>query len=202
MQPEQFKGPSESIQVPRQTEISKNKRIGKLLGIIILILLSVGGVSFGICSAIVGQNEKQAFETQIAVLEEEKASLVADLENTQISSEYLYIPEWGIKIKMPEELVGNVSYLFNGNELNVIDKSGLELGVSTADMIGDDNAILSVVRNLVGEVDFENCLTGCAEYITTIDGYDYSGMLSANNTQVFETTLLKDLLNGENYSEI
>ena len=115
MQPEQFKGPSESIQVPQQTEISKNKRIGKLLGIIILILLAVGGVSFGICSAIVGQNEKQAFETQIAVLEEEKASLVADLENAQISSEYLYIPEWGIKIKMPEELVGNVSYLFNGN---------------------------------------------------------------------------------------
>ena len=205
MQPEQLKEVSESIQTSQQKEISRNKKTGKLFGMIVLILLAVGGVSFGICSAIASQNDKQTFETQIAALEEEKASLVADLENAQnveMSSKYLYIPEWGIKIEMPEELVNNVTYFFNGNELNVIDKSGLGLGASTADMIGDDNAILSVVRNLVGEVDFENCLTGCAEYITTIDGYDYSGRISANNTQVFETTLLKDLMNGENYSEI
>ncbi len=118
-------------------------------------------------------------------------------ENTE---DYIYVGEWGIKIRIPDSLVGKIGYIFSGNDyLDITDYAPSYTYGQQIDW--NNNSLLRISRNKSGEVDFEKCLASCSKLITTLDGYDYSYMLSGGNIELLQNTALKEMTKEDAYSE-
>ena len=88
----------------------KNK--GMIVGIVILALLAAGGIGFGVWAYLSG-NQKEAklneqisdLQTQLAEQPEIDETIVdVDTDSDINTADYIYVGEWGLKIKTPEEL--------------------------------------------------------------------------------------------------
>lgn len=107
---------------------SSKKKTGLVAGIVVLIIVTVTGVGFGVYEMIQNnskQNEVENLKTEvnkrdvtIAKIEENLGAKIDMNEMETIvvaqtsSPDYVYIGQWGIKIKIPENLK-EVSYLVN-----------------------------------------------------------------------------------------
>ena len=88
------------------------KKTGLIIGILFLVLLAAGGIGFGIWAYLDGNQKTSDLNNQISDLQNqlanqpEKEEIIIN-ENTESDinpADYIYIGEWGIKIKIPSEL--------------------------------------------------------------------------------------------------
>ena len=114
--------PGETI---KKSDVEKTKMSKKqVIGLVVLSLIALGGVLFGIYG-MNSQNDQianlkvqvsNAENNKAAKLETEDVAIVDSDENTTKiidgtdgvaidASEYFYIGEWGLKVKVPEELI-------------------------------------------------------------------------------------------------
>ena len=117
------------------------------------------------------------------------------------SKDYIYIGEWGIRIKIPENLIGKVGYIFSDNNYLEITDYASVYTYDGGRMDWDSNSVLRIARSKAGEIDFENCRTSCSKLITTLNGYDYSYVLSGNNLELLQNTALNEMAKEDAFSE-
>lgn len=145
---------------------------------------------------------------------------------TTASADYIYIGQWGIKIKIPENLK-NLKYTFEDARVHESSHSGIGAGavstietyahiiVNGSDGTGDntipafvsDGQLSSVSRVAAGEY---KCESSCPTYVTTIDGYEYyynhpqtivSKDSAETDWEMSSIQLIQDMLtNANNYS--
>jgi len=116
------KSRTEEPNMMKQGVSAKKKGKGAVLGMILLGILAVGGISFGIWEMLEVNTQKEQLNSQINILKQQNNELQDKLEDatsgsttdidvdtdTETSSadttDYIYVAEWGLKIKIPENL--------------------------------------------------------------------------------------------------
>lgn len=99
-----------------ETSDKKKTGNGMLIGMILCALIAVCGIGFGVWAMIDGNVQKEQLNSQISTLKSQNNELKDKIEianesssstnsNEDVNSaDYIYIGEWGIKIRMPESL--------------------------------------------------------------------------------------------------
>ncbi len=188
----------------------------------IACIVAVCGIGFGVYGMIQSsQKDSQISDLKVQIKENDETittiktpeietsandGTVATIIDTIVdgnSKDYIYIGEWGVKIKIPESLIGKVGYIFSSNDyfdyLEITDyASAYSYGQQ---MDWNSNNLLQIVRSKAGEIDFENCRTSCSALITTLNGYDYSYVLSGNNLELLQSTALNEMTKEDAFSE-
>ena len=105
----------------------KKKGKGTFYGMILLAILAIGGIGFGVWAMMDGNAQKTKFEEQISTMRQTINELQGKLNkdtdsdvsidiNTDANdadvTDYIYVGEWGLKIRVPEGLE-SISYLFD-----------------------------------------------------------------------------------------
>ena len=103
----------------------KKKSNGMLYGMILLAILAIGGIGFGVWAMMDKNGQSETLNTQISVLKQQNNELQEKLNSATTTTieidtdakavntaEYIYIGEWGLKIKIPEEL-STIGYEFS-----------------------------------------------------------------------------------------
>lgn len=173
------------------------KSHGMLYGMILLAILAAGGIGFGVWAMLDGNSRAQKKDEQISQLQSqlaEKSEVVVDddttvaeddVEGDSVAStsvantaDYIYVGEWGIKIKIPEELK-KVSYLV---DYRVSEQNEEYLYING--VVGDTENIPSFLNTPTEEF-WLGCLhrlvqgeepalrASMGALVTTIDGYEY-----------------------------
>lgn len=108
---------------PAMPEAPKKKSNGMLIGFILCIVLAIGGIGFGVWMMMDGNTQKDSLNKQISDLRKQNNDLLEQVgdNSTTINidtddgdvdtADYIYVGEWGVKIKIPEGL-NRVSYEF------------------------------------------------------------------------------------------
>lgn len=135
---------------PSVVEGKGGKKTGWILGIVLCLILAAGGIGFGVWAWMDGNIQKDQLNSQISTLKAQivekldegssntiekididgstntdtDASEVADTYVSEDKGNYIYVGEWGLKIKMPAEL-RKVNYSFSNNAVCV---SGIVAG--------------------------------------------------------------------------
>ena len=222
---------------PSVVEGKGGKKTGWILAIVFLLIVAAGGVGFGVWTMMDGNAQKDALNSQISSLKQQNNSLQEQLDkmvvNNNVSdntsdnddgedyvyvgeADYLEIEDWGIKIKIPQELT-RLSYFLD----NRTEKEGLEylylnaiFGSSdkTPSFIGNPkNYSLGCVTRASQDAESYDSL-GKDDVVISLDGYDYSYSSSemTKSTSKMDEALEIDTINAmanifnnpENYSEI
>ena len=112
---------------PAATEPSKKdnmfentpKKSGKgmIFGLVLCAILAVGGIGFGVWAMMDGEAQKNGLNEQISALKTQNNELMDKLsaassnatdtnkDSDVDTADYIYVGKWGLKIKVPEELV-------------------------------------------------------------------------------------------------
>lgn len=104
----------------------KERKTGWVLALILLFIIAAGGVGFGVWTYLDSNTQKDQLNSQISALQQQNADLqdeLASSNNTTINidtdgettsaEDYIYVGEWGIKIKKPEgwrDLISEYSF--------------------------------------------------------------------------------------------
>ena len=187
------------------------KKTGWILAVVFLLIVAAGGVGFGVWAMMDSNAQKDALNSQISALKQQNNDLQDKLNNggdTVINidadgnetntADYIYVGEWGLKIKIPELLKDKISYIFTGESVEIIDESGF--GVDSA--VIRDGEYLKIFRSEAGEVDFENCEVSCTELFATINGFDYSGTIIGSDLSGPDFEALKEMASADSFSAI
>ncbi len=112
--------PPENIMAQGVSEKKKGGK-GMLYGMILLAVLAIGGIGFGVWAYMDGETQKNNLNEEIDSLKKQNndlmnqlsddASVDIDTGSDADTADYIYVGEWGLKIKIPEELK-MVSYRF------------------------------------------------------------------------------------------
>ena len=142
------------------------KKTGWILGIVVLLLIAAGGVGFGVWAYMDGNAQKDALNSQISALKQQNNDLQDKLDNGDDTikdidtdgnevntADYIYVGEWGLKIKIPENLEDVSYYVRNWDEDQFAGTSLCVSGAST----GHSGQIPSFVK----PVDFNQTLKVC-----------------------------------------
>ena len=223
MEPNQNQGQSQEpveAPMPEQNAFSqepvteKKTGNGMLIGMILCALIALGGVGFGVWAMMDGNSQVAKKDEQIADLRGQLAEkseavvediTVVDVEGDNVGTsvnvaDYIYIGEWGLKIRIPEGLQNKIDYNFsNGDYLEITDFSG---NYTYGQKIDWNTAnLLMISRSVTGTIDFENCMTSCSKLITTLNGYDYAYVMTGSNLELLQGTLLNEMTKAEAFSE-
>lgn len=195
-----------------KTKMSKKQ----IVGLVVLSLIALGGVLFGIYG-MNSQNEQVAelkaraetAEGKVAELETEKVTItdpdsgtieiVDDVEVATADTEgYIYIGEWGLKIKIPDDLT-YVSYKFNsrpdeGTEILYINGTkGTRSSMPSFSNTSINDVWLVGLARYASDFDTSTIPgSGSAgELVYTDNGYNYyaSGPQSVRSTNESDTEL-------------
>lgn len=167
------------------------RKTGWVLAIILLLLIAAGSVGFGVWAYMDGNNTKNSLNAQINTLQKQNSELQTQIDNLAgtisvdtdgnevNTADYIYVGEWGIKIKVPESL-SQVSYLFdsradesNAEYLYVNGVSG-EYGTVPSFVNTSTQEFWLGVLNRYPSGSAEEMPTGMrGTFVTTISGYDY-----------------------------
>lgn len=198
-----------------------SKKTGWILAVVLLLIVAIGGVGFGVWAMMDGNAQKDALNSQISSLKQQNNSLQEQLDNSDINvdgdegtADYIYVGEWGLKIKIPEELkwVG-YQYITNGgdetcDEISVtgaIDKDG-QTPDFVRTIINSDASFQGSIMRCTGDVEIRYYSAG----VDLNDEYEYyynikqSALSESQREWDSESTNLiqEMLINPENYSEI
>lgn len=192
----------------------KKKSNGMLIGLILCLVLAAGGIGFGVFAMMDGNSRAENLNKQISELKSTNNDLMDKLSeaskddgdtiinvdtDTDVDTEdYIYVGEWGLKIKKPENwrnLVREYSYY------NDFPQAVDTLEVRESADSGDGIMI---------SVGGESCETQvAAQYGTcfTVDGKviivnKLDGELTPGTESPLSETFLKNFLDEENYSAI
>ncbi|MBR3353226.1 hypothetical protein IKG49_01380 [Candidatus Saccharibacteria bacterium] len=105
------------------TKEKKKSGSGMVIGLILCLLLAAGGIGFGVWMMMDGNTQKDALNQQISALKKQNNELQKKISNLDVSSDvdsadYIYVGEWGYKIKIPENLK-YVSYRYTIGETKI-----------------------------------------------------------------------------------
>ncbi|MBR3132390.1 hypothetical protein IKG33_03210 [Candidatus Saccharibacteria bacterium] len=186
---------------------------GMILGMVLFAILAAGGIGFGVWAMMDGNAQKEQLNEQINTLKTQNNELMDKLgaagsgsnttdETTTLNvntADYIYVGEWGIKIKIPEGKSSEVSYLFSAEDYLEILDSGKNY---TYGQEVDWNSVndLMISRSEKGTVDFEGCLQSCSKYITTIGNYDYAYLMQGSNLELLESSFLNEMNTSDAFS--
>ena len=108
----------------------KKKGKGMFYGMILLAILAAGGIGFGVWAMLSGNQQAESLNSQIADLKQTNSELLDQMvmdtdegdtiinvdnsANTVDTANYIYVGEWGLKIKIPESLK-SISYNYGRN---------------------------------------------------------------------------------------
>lgn len=213
------------------------KRVnGMLVAMICLGVAAVFGVGFGIWAMVDGNSQKEKYESKISILEQDNVDLKKKLEDEDVTIEidevedeeepesvpvkkdntkdYIYIGEWGMKIKLSDELT-KVGYAFvQDNGATGVRVFGMKKRSENEDAFPDfanmnKNTIPlgTVTRYSKGT---ELPAASAPEWIFSDDQYDYyyshpqavySNTEDEGNWEIDSVDVVKDMLKNEgNYS--
>ncbi len=181
------KTPEQNIMAAGVSEKKKGK--GMVLGLILLALLAAGGIGFGVWAMMDGNSQVAKKDATIKDLKQQNSDLLEQLDNASATTDdpganeavntedYIYVGEWGLKIKIPEGL-SSVSYDYtrnsNGPALAI---TGAEYGgvlMPNAYPIGSINVGiigLGSVQRFVKGAEIEP--TSPPSFVFSDDSYDY-----------------------------
>ena len=78
---------------------------GMLIGLVLCVIAAVAGIGFGVWVMMDGNTQKDNYEKQISSLRNQINELQEKTsEDAADKGEYIYVGEWGIKIKIPGDL--------------------------------------------------------------------------------------------------
>ena len=219
---------------PSVVEGKGGKKTGWILGLVILAIIAAGGVGFGVWAWMDGNTQKDALNEQISSLKKQNNELLdqmggdtiinIDTDTNADTADYIYVGEWGIKIKIPEGL-NYVSYEFKQHGgTDQTDGSSVTVFGTVGDSLSDFanlyknnsplGAVSRVSKNAVEFIgtEFEGT---CGPYMGLVfsdNDYNYcyehpQSVYSTNKTeQDLETEsveLIQSMLNNaSNYSKI
>ena len=200
------------------------KNHGMLYGMILLAILAAGGIGFGVWAMMDGNSRAQKKDEQISQLQSqlaEKSEVVVDNDTTVVDVDdgdgdgdgdgatntsvantagYIYVGEWGIKIRIPDGLKDKIGYIFS--DRNYLDVTDFGIGYTYGQEVDwNSGNVLKIFRSEAGTIDFENCMVSCSRLITTLGGYDYSYMMQGSNLELLKNTLLSEMTKKEAFSE-
>ena len=125
MEPGQNVAPAPEPNMMAQGVSEKKKGKGMLYGMILCAVLAIGGIGFGVWMMMDGNTQKETLNTQISALKQQNNELQEKLSNVMTATtdtdtdtstintaDYIYVGEWGLKIKIPEEL-STIGYEFS-----------------------------------------------------------------------------------------
>ena len=106
------------MSAPMGAPVKKSGK-GMVLGMIIFAILAIGGIGFGVWAMMDGNTQKTNLEKQISDLRTQNNQLLGQIAGDDGGGEvsavdpedYIYVGEWGLKIKKPEGL-STPSYKF------------------------------------------------------------------------------------------
>jgi len=187
---------------------------GMLYGMIIFAILAIGGISFGVWAMLDGNSKVANLEKQVTDLRAQNNKLLEqlaesgtadtdiDVDDGSTSSvnpeDYIYVGEWGLKIKKPENWRGSVrEYSFyNGypqatDTLEIRESSEKGAGVMVGVGGGSCDTQVAAQHNTCFMID------GMVVIVTELVGE----LVDSNSSTVSED-FLKHFYNSENYSTI
>ena len=98
----------------------KDRKTAWILAIVLLLIIAAGGVGFGVWAYVDGNTQREQLNAQVNDLQQENAELQEQLASGGSTtgtgtgsgtegeivntSDYIYVGEWGIKIKIPENI--------------------------------------------------------------------------------------------------
>ena len=200
---------------------------GMLVGLILCLLLAAGGVGFGVWAWMDGNTQKDTLNSQIAELKkqnnelrdklsskpevEEDVTVDVETDSNVNTADYIYVGEWGVKIKIPEELA-----IVNYSVSESVYGSSLEVAGSKEKVDGSESAVANLENASAGFIMRSNNSDGFYPYGTLVytDGsgnkYYYSGPQAYPDLSESDLNLWKEsqriiqdmLMTPENYSEI
>ena len=93
---------------------AKKSNKGMIFGMVFLAILAIGGIGFGVWAYMDGNAQKDSLNLQVADLKTQNAKLLEQIsgdeeeiidENSDANAAgYIYVGEWGLKIKIPDSL--------------------------------------------------------------------------------------------------
>ncbi len=212
----------------------KKKSNGILIGLILCLVLAAGGIGFGVFAMMDGNAQKESLNKQISELKKTNNDLMDKLNNTTVvdddtiidvntdsnvnTEDYIYVGEWGLKIKKPEGLK-RVSYSLR--QSSAVD-GGLFLFVwgniddrlpDFADPSSNTNPLGVISRLPISSLGGEDCHSGTFELVFSDGDYNYcyshpQGISAPEDSEMYgseKTTV--ELIQGmletkDNYSAI
>ena len=210
-----------------------SKKTGWIFGIVLCLILAAGGIGFGVWAWMDGKTQVDDLNGKISTLKQQNDELQNQLNNEDgnddevDTADYIYVGEWGLKIKIPEGL-NKVSYEFRQWKDAIEGNSIYVMGVVGEDLLdfanpGMNFAFLGTVSRIpVGsyegaeyDEDFMDNPRDCgmgSVLVFSSDGYNYcyahpqsvySTDESEKNLEVESVDLIESMLkNTENYSKI
>ncbi len=173
---------------------AKNGR-GLKIATAVMTVLAIGGVSFGVYGMMqknnISEQKVQIRNSDGTVTEVEKLSVETKTENGSTVTvvdvpsakkadldHYIYVAQWGIKIKFPEDLK-TISYRYNedngytGLEVTGVDCSGgCQYGPEFA-YFSKTNASMGAILRLYKDDNVESLIGKKLQKVTTIGDYSY-----------------------------
>lgn len=218
----------------------KKKSHAMLYGMIFLAILAVAGIGFGVWAMLDGNSRAQKKDEQISQLQSqlaEKSEVVVDDDTTVVddvddgggttstsvvnTADYIYVGEWGIKIKIPEGL-NRVSYEFKQHGDDQTEGTTVAVSGTVGDGLPDFaniyknisslGTVSRVLKNAYENYNFPDEMRECGYegLVFSDDKYNYcyghpqSVYSTVENEQALETesvTVIQQMLNNkENYS--
>lgn len=124
--------------VPMGAPVKKSGH-GMLIGLILCLLLAISGIGFGVYVMMDGNTQKTNYEKQISTLKaqnKELADKIAELTNgieEEAEDDYLYVEEFGLKIKKTEN--------FPDMTVEVVDQKIFKVKMSASAEEGTPNVV-------------------------------------------------------------
>ncbi len=217
---------------------TSGRKINKMMvGMIALGVIAVSGIGFGIWAMVSSSSQREQYESKINTLNQQNSKLKKELEDTgstvvvddevdeeikletepaknENTSAYIYIGEWGLKIKISSELE-KVGYAFvqnaDSSKVNVfgaVKRSGGEGAFPDfANMNKNTIPLGTVTRSAKGT---EMPIASAPELVFSDEQYDYyyshpqavySDTEDEGNWEIDSVDVVKDMLkNKDNYS--
>ena len=231
MEPGQNVAPAPEPNMMAQGVSEKKKGKGMLYGMILCAVLAIGGIGFGVWMMMDGNTQKETLNTQISALKQQNNELQEKLSNvttattdtdtdtsTINTADYIYVGEWGLKIKIPENLK-RVGYNYVGRSDDVYrnlyvsgvseDSDGLPdfantsmnpLGIGAVARYSLDADPEVSSSEYLGKLVFSDEKYGY--YYGSPQAY-YSGDENKKELEIKSIEIIKEMLtNPENYSKI
>ena len=205
----------------------KKKNKGMVFGMVFLALLAIGGIGFGVWALLDKNQSTETLNSQISTLKTQNTDLLDQLSNEAENDtiinidtnsatntiDYIYVGEWGLKIKIPNNLEF-VSYQFaRGNNYTNVSvagakKDGGQYFPNFADKTVNHGWLGTVSRYTKGTM---MPLASPPQLVFSDDNYDYYyahpqapiGNEVESDWEVQTVEVIEDMLtNPDNYSSI
>lgn len=179
------------------------KKTGWILAVVFLLIVAAGGVGFGVWAMMDGNAQKDALNSQISALKQQNNDLQDKLDNggdavinidtdgNEVNTaDYIYVGEWGLKIKKPENWRSLISeYSFSNDYPQAVDTFTIKETSSSE--------IANVLISNRGEASCDD-LAVAPDICFNIDGSNFMVSVSENVSDALKTYFT----NPENYSKI